>query len=99
MDSETATKVIKAREAVLRALVERSEQQAEQQIPTLLAEARRHAQDTLQREVDRLKALQQVNPNVRDEEIAFFSDQLDAVNAALASVRLRLDAVRVIVTT
>ncbi len=50
-------------------------------------------------EIERLKALQQVNPNVRDEEIQFFKQQLQQLIDALKSSNLRLDAVRVIVAT
>lgn len=50
-------------------------------------------------EIERLKALRQVNPNVRDEEIQFFEQQLQQLTGALKSSNLRLDAVRVIVAT
>jgi len=48
-------------------------------------------------EVDRLVALQKVNPGVRDAEIEFFKEQLGHFEKALEHARLRLDAVRVIV--
>jgi ATP-dependent helicase HepA len=50
------------------------------------------------REINRLKALQQVNPNVRDDEIAFYQQQLQALTRLIDATRLRLDALRVIVT-
>ncbi|UJP04105.1 MAG: hypothetical protein LZF85_06665 [Nitrosomonas sp.] len=50
-------------------------------------------------EIECLKALQQVNPNVRDEEIQFFKQQLQQLTGALKLSNLRLDAVRVIVAT
>ena len=49
------------------------------------------------REVNRLKALQQVNPNVRNAEIDFFEQQLQALAQLIDATRLRLDALRVIV--
>ena len=45
-----------------------------------------------------MTALQQVNPGVRDDEIEFFRGQLEHFEAALEKTRLRLDAVRVVVT-
>ena len=60
-----------------------------------------HAQtiNTLQKEVGRLKALRRVNPNVREEEIAFFEMQQKALIKAIDYAVPRLDALRVIVTT
>ena len=55
-------------------------------------------QQTCCQAVERLGALQKVNPGVRDDEIEFFRGQLEHFEAALEKSRLRLDAVRVIVT-
>jgi len=66
-------------------------------VPALIAEARSNGRELLGHEVDRLVALQQVNPGVRDEEIDFFKEQLKHFEIALEHARLRLDAVRVIV--
>ena len=53
--------------------------------------------ELLGHEVDRLVALQKVNPGVRDAEIEFFKEQLGHFEKALEHARLRLDAIRVIV--
>ena len=50
------------------------------------------------REINRLRALQKVNPNVRDAEIDFFDQQLKALTQLIDATRLRLDALRVVVT-
>jgi ATP-dependent helicase HepA len=50
-------------------------------------------------EIARLKALRQINPNVRNEEIEFFIRQLQALTLAFDSARVRLDALRVIIST
>jgi len=54
---------------------------------------------TLENEIDRLQQLQQINPQVRDEEIEFFSDQLQVLNSSLHHPVSRLDSVRLIITT
>jgi ATP-dependent helicase HepA len=72
---------------------------ARQQAPQRLEEALSQARHTLLGEVDRLKALHRVNPNVREEEIAFFEGQWQALERAIESVVPRLDALRMIVTT
>lgn len=76
-----------------------SERQAAAQVPERIAAARQRIRQTFLPEIERLKALRKVNPNVRDDEIAFFEQQWEKLNAMLDSARLRLDAVRVIVAT
>ncbi|AEJ03186.1 SNF2-related protein [Nitrosomonas sp. Is79A3] len=94
-----AKQVIQLKEDAIRELLTASEQQASAQAPQLIAQAEARIQQTFTPEIERLKALQQVNPNVRDEEIQFFEQQLQQLTGALKSSNLRLDAVRVIVAT
>lgn len=94
-----AKQVIQLKEDAIRELLTTSEQQASAQAPQLIAAAEARIQQTFVPEIERLKALRQVNPNVRDEEIQFFEQQLQQLTAALKSSNLRLDAVRVIVAT
>lgn len=94
-----AKQVIQLKEDAIRELVTASEQTAAMQAPQLIAQAEARIQQTFTPEIERLKALQQVNPNVRDEEIQFFEQQLLQLTGALKSSNLRLDAVRVIVAT
>ncbi|MGZ0019821.1 hypothetical protein [Nitrosomonas sp. wSCUT-2] len=83
----------------MRELLATSEQQASAQAPQLIAAAETRIRQTFAPEIERLKAPQQVNLNVRDEEIQFFEQQLAQLTGALKSSNLRLDAVRVIVAT
>lgn len=94
-----AKQVIQLKEDAIRELLTVSEQQANTQAPQLIAAAETRIRQTFTPEIERLKALQQVNPNVRDEEIQYFEQQLQQLTAALQSSNLRLDAVRVIVAT
>ncbi|MBT4076283.1 MAG: hypothetical protein HOE78_06835, partial [Gammaproteobacteria bacterium] len=48
-------------------------------------------------EINRLVALQSINPNVRDEEIEFFENQLKLVSEQIDVANIRLDAIRVLV--
>ena len=97
VDTGTAIQVVRAKQKVLKALLESSELRAQQQAPAIFKAAHTQAEDILLREVNRLKALQQVNPNVRDTEIDFFDQQLQALTRLIDATRLRLDALRVIV--
>lgn len=98
VDSETAGKIVKAYTEELRGMLKSAEKMALQQSPAILAEAHAQGRQTLQREINRLKALRQVNPNVREEEIAYLEKQWQALERVLESASPRLDAQRVIVT-
>ena len=99
VDTETAKKIIRAHAKDIRGLIATAERVAEQQAPEILKTAHAQSHDTLQREINRLKALQQVNPNVRDDEIAFFESQWQVVTKQLDSINVRLDALRILVVT
>ncbi|MGB5396764.1 MAG: hypothetical protein WBN96_06410, partial [Gammaproteobacteria bacterium] len=75
------------------------EQLAQAQAPEILQAAHANAENILSTEFNRLKALRQVNPNVREDEIVFYQGQLKSLNTLIDATRLRLDALRVIVVT
>lgn len=99
IDAETAARIVRAYTEELRNMVKAGEQQASKQSPAILQQAHAQTIHTLQKEVDRLKALRRVNPNVREEEISFFEMQQNALVKAIDNAVPRLDALRVIVTT
>jgi ATP-dependent helicase HepA len=99
VDRGTAVKIIGAKQKALKAMLAKCEQHAQAQAPAILKHARTVAETTISTEINRLKALRQVNPNVREDEIEFFETQLEALNTLIDASQLRLDAVRVIVVT
>ncbi|MFW2372268.1 MAG: RNA polymerase-associated protein RapA, partial [Gammaproteobacteria bacterium] len=99
VDSNTSNKIIKAKQHEIRKLITTSEQLAYTNAPNIMAQAHARSQQALQSEINRLKALQSINPNVRDEEIHYFEQQLEQLGLVLENASLRLDAMRVIVTT
>lgn len=50
-------------------------------------------------ELERLQALAQVNPNIRQEEIEHLINQRDLITTAIGDAQLQLDAIRVALTT
>jgi ATP-dependent helicase HepA len=98
VDQDTAIKVVKARQTQLTRMLEFAELIADTRVPALIEAARSGGRQLLGHEVERLVALRQVNPGVRDDEIEFFRNQLAHFETALEHARLRLDAVRVIVS-
>lgn len=97
--ADTAIKVVQARDKVLRGLLDACETRARQQAPALLDDARQRAHGMLDGEIDRLRALRRVNPNVRADEIVFLEQQRERLTAVLDAASLRLEALRVIVST
>jgi ATP-dependent helicase HepA len=92
-----ANKIIHAKGQELRNLFALCEDIARQQTPDILNQAHHQSAEILLREINRLKALKQINPNIRDEEIEFFEQQLAALNEVLDAASLRLDSLRVVI--
>ncbi len=97
VDSDTSLKIVKAKQSEISTLLELAAQIADRQVSELVKAAKRRSEAVLGRELDRLNALQQINANVRDDEIEFFRNQLNHFEAALGNAKLRLDAVRVMI--
>jgi ATP-dependent helicase HepA len=97
--AETAIKIIRIYSQPLRELLASCEAFANRQAPQIITAARERSTQALTTEVDRLKVLALVNPNVRAEEIGFMELQREALTVALDSASLRLDALRVVVAT
>lgn len=99
VDKKTASKIISLKEKDCRKLLKTSEALAESKLPVMLQEAHDQANAALDNEINRLIALQQVNPNIRNDEIDYYKAQKEAINAALDNAQLRLDSIRIIVAT
>jgi ATP-dependent helicase HepA len=98
VDRKTGLKVVKSCIPQLKSMIEKTEVLADQRMPELLDKARERAHGLLHVEIERLEALQVINPNVREEEINFFRDMEVRVDGMLESAHPRLDALRVLVT-
>ncbi len=86
--------------ALLQALVPQmlraAKEHARTQKSELLQAAMHHAHERLDGEATRLKELQKVNPNVREEEIKIAENVIADVTRHIAKAHLRLDAVRLV---
>ena len=92
-----ANKIVRAKDKALRNLFSRCEEIARDQTPQILKQAHQQSAEILTREINRLNALREINPNIRDEEIEFFEQQLEALNEVLDGASLRLDSLRVLI--
>ena len=97
VDVDTSIKVVKSREEVIKQLLDKAEKMVGPLLSGRIEQAHQLASDLLQNEINRLVALQSINPNVRDEEIEFFENQLKLVSEQIDVANIRLDAIRVLV--
>ncbi len=99
IDKETSTAVIKSYHREIREMIKNASALAESQRPERLAREHQQSKQSLQRELDRLEALKPHTPHIREEELAFFRDELSKLEALFQTAQLRLDSLRVIVST
>ncbi len=97
VDKQTAFKIVKARETVIKNLLKHIEAQVKPQTQSIIQQAHKQAKDVLALEIERLLALQELNGNVQNQEIEFYQQQLAAVDVIIDKAEVRLDAVKIIV--
>ena len=90
-----AHEVAKHARSEITKMAERATQIAEVQLAPLIEAAKRNIEIEQGAELDRLRALAAVNPNIRTEEIEHRKQCAVELLAHLANAQLRLDAVRV----
>jgi len=93
-----ARDLIKSRHERLRELLDAGEAEAERELPSIVEAAQGRMRAELDTEISRLEALSRLNPAVRPDELEALRAERAALDAAIEGARLRLDAVRVIVT-
>ena len=93
----TAQALISQAKEPVEQLVAHAEKVANQQLPIVIAEASERMLAFQQAETHRLKALAEVNPAIRQEEIDYLNDVTEALSESLSQADLQLDAVRLII--
>ncbi len=79
-------------------MLQKAEDKAKPQQVELIAAAQHKVKEEISAELDRMKALAKVNPNVRQSEIDYLQERLAASQHYLSQAKLRLDSLRVIMT-
>jgi len=93
-----ARDLIKSRLDQLRELLDGAETEAQRELPSIVEAAQGRMRAELDAELSRLEALSRLNPAVRADELEAMRRERAELDAAIEATRLRLDAVRVIVT-
>ena len=82
---------------LLTTLLDSAEAMAEKDANQLKKEARSRMRRALGGELERLIDLKRINPNVLPEEIELAKEEINGIDAAISSARLRLYSLRLIV--
>ncbi len=94
---QTASKLVNALQNLIHPLFSNSEVNAMAQLATLQQTALAKMQQALQAEQQRLTALKQINPLIRQQEIDMLSSKQQQLTEYISKARLKLDAIRLIV--
>ncbi|MDR3442587.1 MAG: RNA polymerase-associated protein RapA [Legionella sp.] len=78
-------------------ILAQSKAAAEAQLGEIIEQAKEQMKKSISHEINRLEALQRINPSIRDEEINFFKQQLQDSEEYMDKATLKLQALRVIV--
>ena len=98
-DRATAAKVLRSQRATLQKMLDHSDTLALKPLASLVEASSAQMLLALKLEVDRLRALKEVNPSVREDEIDYLKERAMEIDGYLQTAQLRLDAVRVIIAT
>ncbi|ABC31736.1 Superfamily II DNA/RNA helicase, SNF2 family [Hahella chejuensis KCTC 2396] len=95
----TAQDLVRHARAQIEPLITKAEKTAAAQKSELVERSIATMLESQQTEIERLKALAEVNPNIRQDEIDFLIQQTETLEKYLKGAQLTLDAVRVVIAT
>lgn len=98
IDEETATTIIKTQDHIIKPILSHAEKSANSLLPQIIEENSARLAQQIGDELDRLISLKKINPNIREEEIEHYRTLLYLSQQRLAASKIRLDAIRVIIT-
>lgn len=99
IESEQITAFISGEHKNINAMLAIAEQQAETKMQDIISKANAEMLQVLAREIKRLSALSKVNPSIKTEEIEAFKEKAIASHGYINDAKLRLDAVRFIISS
>ncbi len=94
-----AQNLIKHLRDTIKAFSEHGQMLAEEQLVTQVAEARHNIETNMGKEISRLQTLAKINPNIRQAEIDYLEQTQANMLEYLALAKVKLDCIRVFITT
>ncbi|MGH1469550.1 MAG: RNA polymerase-associated protein RapA [Cellvibrionaceae bacterium] len=98
-NKKTAQGIVKHAKKEIVSLINKCQNEADQQKSSIIDKALSNMQERQQVELTRLKTLAKVNPNIRQEEIDYLGQSIEELEHHLQSAQLSLEMVRVVVCT
>jgi ATP-dependent helicase HepA len=99
IDKEQVAAMLRAHRKTVEAMLDRCERRVQKLLPGIIADSVKAMLDAATLELKRLAALRKVNPSVRQEELDQLKQNAMDMHGHLQASRLRLDAVRVLLST
>ncbi|RLA19468.1 MAG: RNA polymerase-associated protein RapA [Gammaproteobacteria bacterium] len=99
IETDQITAFISSEHKNINAMIASAEQKAETNMQDIISLAQTEMLAVLAREIRRLDALSQVNPAIKPEEIAALQEHAIASHGFIKGAKLRLDAVRFIISS
>lgn len=93
------SKLVNASQTLLHPLLEKGDNHAQAALTAIIAKARSQMETSLNSELNRMEALQAVNPNIRDEELDYLRQQQTELAGYLDQCQLQLDAIRLVLVS
>lgn len=98
-DKEQVAALLRAHRKTVEAMLGRCERDVQKLLPGIIADSAKAMLDAATAELKRLASLRKVNPYVRQEELDQLKQNAMEMHGHLQASRLRLDAVRVLLST
>ena len=97
LGKHTVTQIISSQQEMIRRMLHQADKHTAIRLPTLVTQAMDKMQTELEQELQRLTALQRINPNVRQDEIEAMQQRLKLLDQYLQTARLHQDAIRLVI--
>ena len=99
VNKKTLLELIKHARPHIQQLAEQAEKHTEPQQTAIIEQAKNTLLEESKNDIERLKALAKVNPNIRQIEIKQLEENANKLLSYLQSAQLKLDAIRVLLVT
>lgn len=97
LEKAVARKILDSQESILHKMLKLNRQKTEARFQEIREQAISQLKTELKQERDRLIALGEKNPNIREEEIRFIEIQAEALRDLIEQSRCQLEGIRIIV--
>ena len=99
VNRHTAIKLVGASQSMIHPLLADGQEYAKKEIEPLKEKALASVKLQLENELDRLKNLKDVNPNIRQQELTHLQEQIQTISNYIEQCQLTLDAIRIILVS